>query len=163
MISRSHVGGFWGGVVAVIVCHALNHFFHDRRRKRVKHITIPNMPHLPQFSHATVCGDIVHISGCIGLEGDTMQVVEGGIEAETTAALHCVRRILENCGRGARLLKVNVYIKGNSKERFMEMNNAYSRFFEEVGWEYCARITVGCGALALGAQVEIDAVATTGV
>jgi 2-iminobutanoate/2-iminopropanoate deaminase len=124
-----------------------------------ENVIVAGMPHLPQFCHATISDDTMYISGCIGLNGDEMALVEGGVEAETTAAMEYVRRIMQSNGRKCKLLKVNIYLKDNTKERFMDMNSGYSRFFEMTGWEYCARITVGCGGLALGAQVEVDAVA----
>ena len=57
------------------------------------------------------------------------------------------------------------FLKDATKERTMEYNNAYAEFFEEKGlttlprkisqlifywWTNWARITVGCGELALG-------------
>ena len=52
---------------------------------------------------------------------------------------------------------VHVYLVDNTKERFAMMNAGYLEFMGERPLP--ARITVGCGALALGASVEIDVVA----
>lgn len=153
-----------GLVNFVVISFAVHHFYRMcvpllKETVSPQNVIVPGMPRLPQFSHATISGDMIYISGCIGLNGDKMELVEGGVEAETMAAMEYVRRIMESNGRKCRLVKVNIYLKDNTKERFMEMNKGYSSFFDTIGWEYCARITVGCGGLALGAQVEVDAVA----
>lgn len=136
----------------------------DQSISEVEHIIIPNMPRLPEFCHASVVnGNTIYISGCIGLDGNDMKVVEGGIGKETIAALECIKKIMIHCTNGeddkAELVKVNVYLKDNSKDRFYEMNDGYAKFFKTMSQSYPARITVGCGALALGAQVEMDAIA----
>jgi len=128
-------------------------------------VIVPGMPRLPEFCHATIHARLLHISGCIGLDGDNMRIVSGGIKNEIKAALLCVKRIMEYSETNyntdkCKLIKVNVYLKDNSKERFLELNEGYAEFFKESQWAYPARITVGCGALALGAQIEIDAIAS---
>eukprot|EP00493_Phyllostaurus_siculus_P025529 UN25873 len=56
------------------------------------------------------------------------------------------------------LIKLNVYLKDNDKQKFQDMNKAYTKYFAKLKITALpARITVGCGALALGASVEIDA------
>ena len=50
-------------------------------------------------------------------------------------------------------------MKDNGPQRFAEMNQAYVAFFKSRNAPVCARITVGCGNLALGSDVEIDGIA----
>lgn len=130
-------------------------------------VILPDLPRLPEFCHATIHNGLLHISGCIGLQANEMRIVSGGIKNEIVAALGCVAEIMEyaaihhgeHISRKPKLIKVNVYLKDNSKERFFELNEGYAEFFRQHNLPFPARITVGCGTLALGAQVEIDAVA----
>jgi 2-iminobutanoate/2-iminopropanoate deaminase len=91
----------------------------------------------------------------LGAAPGTMELVPGGIAAETTQALRNIETILAACGCGlADVAKVNVYLSDMGS--FAVMNEAYVAVF---GAEPPARITVGCTALALGALVEMDCVA----
>ena len=72
-----------------------------------------------------------------------MQLVEAALRARGAAA--------------GDLAKVDVCLTDHTKERFAEMNAGHLEFYG--ARPLPARITVGCGALALGASVEIDAVA----
>ncbi|ETO35759.1 hypothetical protein RFI_01303, partial [Reticulomyxa filosa] len=51
------------------------------------------------------------------------------------------------------------FLKDNTPERYAQMNAAYVEFFKSQKADVCARITAGCGNLALGSDVEIDGVA----
>ena len=84
-----------------------------------------------------------------------MHLVPGGTGPETTQALRHVERILAACGATlADLVKVNVFLADIST--FEAMNAAY---LAVIGSDPPARITVGRADLALGAAVELDAVA----
>jgi len=84
-----------------------------------------------------------------------MQLAPGGVGPETAQALRNIETILHACGAGLDdLMKVNVFLA--DIERFAEMNEAY---LAVMGSDPPARITVGKAGLALGAAVEIDAVA----
>lgn len=91
------------------------------------------------------------------------ELVPGGIGAETHQALRNLLRAAQAAGASAdSFLKVNVYLRDNDAERFAEMNAAYKRFWDETSPHTPARITVGCGGLALNANVELDAVVSGG-
>ncbi len=118
-------------------------------------INVDGVGRLPAFSHATVVGDLIFVSGTLGTKPGSFDLVEGGMGPQTTQTLENIRSILG--GAGATLddvVKVNVYVTDMSV--FSEMNRAYLEIF---GDEPPARITVGCSALALGALVEIDCIA----
>lgn len=121
----------------------------------IKRINADGVARLATFSHATVAGDFIFVSGTLGVAEGTMELVPGGTGPETEQTLRNIEEILTACGAGfADLVKVNVYL--HDMDTFAEMNEAYQRI---IGTEVPARITVGRADLALGAQVEIDCVA----
>ena len=54
------------------------------------------------------------------------------------------------------ITNLKVFLTNNNKQRYGQMNEAYVEFFRSRNLPVCSRITVGCSALALGADVEID-------
>ncbi len=110
---------------------------------------------LPAFSHATVAGDFVHVSGTLGTREGSFELVDGGMAAQTSQTLRNIGAILASAGAGfEHVVKMNVFV--TDMTQFADMNRAYLEFFGE---HPPARITVGCAGLALGALVEIDCVA----
>jgi 2-iminobutanoate/2-iminopropanoate deaminase len=123
-----------------------------------KKINVEGLGRLPAFCHAVVAGDFIYVSGTLGTEGEALKVVPGGTGPETTQALRNIERILQECGAGlSDLIKVNVFLSDMST--FPQMNEAY---LAVMGTDPPARITVGRAELALGAAVELDAVAYVG-
>jgi 2-iminobutanoate/2-iminopropanoate deaminase len=122
---------------------------------RVKRrVNVEGVPRLPAFSHAVQVDDHIYVAGTLGTDAE-LNLVEGGVHAETLQALDYIKRILEECGASLDdVVKVNVYLTDMST--FEQMNDAYLSVF---GDKVPARITVGCSALALGAGVEIDCLA----
>lgn len=121
----------------------------------MRKVSIEGMPRLPAFCHAVVAGDFIYVSGTLGMLPDTMQLVDGGTGPETEQTLRNIEAILAGCGATlADVVKVNVFLADMSA--FQEMNEAY---IGVMGSDPPARITVGRAELALGAAVEIDAIA----
>lgn len=118
-------------------------------------VVVEGLGRLPQFSHATVAGDLIFVSGTLGTLGDAFELVPGGTGPETTQTLRNIETILVSAGAGlSDVVKASVYLSDMST--FREMNTAYSAFFHE---DPPARITVGGAQLALGAAVEIECIA----
>ena len=118
-------------------------------------INVESLGRLPAFSHASIAGDLIFVSGTLGTKSGSFELVDGGMGPETTQTLANIRAIL--AGAGASLddiVKVNVFVTDMSA--FPEMNKAYLEFFPG---DPPARITVGCAALALNANIEIDCIA----
>lgn len=121
----------------------------------IRKINVPGVARLPAFCHATVAGQQVFVSGMLGAREGALELVPGGVAAQTTQALRHIETILAACGcRLSDVAKVNVYL--TDMATFGEMNDAYLGVF---GTDPPARITVGCSGLALGAAVEMDCVA----
>jgi 2-iminobutanoate/2-iminopropanoate deaminase len=107
------------------------------------------------YSQAVVSGDLVFLSGQIGLDPASGQLVTGGTEAEA-------ERVLENLGAvlGASgltfdsIVRTTIYLVDLAD--FAKVNEIYGRRFSA---PFPARATVGVAALPRGARVEIDAIA----
>lgn len=122
---------------------------------RAKKVNVESLGRLPAFSHAVVAGDFIYVSGTLGTKPGGLDLVEGGTREQTTQTLRNIETILQECGASlADLVKVNVFL--SDIKTFSEMNAAY---LEIIGSDPPCRITVGRADLALGAAVEIDAIA----
>jgi reactive intermediate/imine deaminase len=64
------------------------------------------------YSQAVVHNGIAYSSGSIGFEPSTMQIVEGGVEAQTRQALKNLKAVVEAAGAStASVLKTTVFLK----------------------------------------------------
>jgi 2-iminobutanoate/2-iminopropanoate deaminase len=105
------------------------------------------------FSAAIRDGDTIFVSGQIGLDADGKVVP--GVGDQTRAALRAIKDILEGLGSSmADVVQVRVFITDFAT--YADYNEAYREFFAE---PYPTRATLGTSELALGAGVEIEAVA----
>jgi 2-iminobutanoate/2-iminopropanoate deaminase len=109
------------------------------------------------YSQGIVHGDLVFVSGQLGVDPESGQVVEGGIEAQTERVMKNLGAVLEEAGSSlANVLKASIFLVDLGD--FAAMNEVYARY---VGPEFPARATVQIGALPSGALVEIEVVAHT--
>lgn len=105
------------------------------------------------YSQAVRAGDTVYISGQIGFDPSTMQMVEG-IDAQIDRVFKNLAAVAEAAGLSLdAAVKVNVYLTDLS--HFARVNETMARYFTE---PYPARAAVGVAALPRGALVEMDAV-----
>jgi reactive intermediate/imine deaminase len=96
----------------------------------------------------------VYLSGQIPLDPKTMQLVEGGFEAQARRVFENLRAVCRAAGGDfGNVVRVTVYLTdlGN----FAKVNEVMATYFRE---PYPARAAVGVAALPRGAAVEIDAV-----
>ncbi len=106
------------------------------------------------YSQAVKVDNTVYISGQIPLDPATMEVVEGGIEAEITRVFDNLQAVAEASGGSlANVVKLNIFLVdlGN----FPTVNEIMARYFSE---PYPARAAIGVAALPKGVGVEMDAV-----
>ena len=109
------------------------------------------------YSQAIVAGGFVFASGQIPLDPASGKLVEGDIEAQTARVLDNLRAVLEAAGSSLdQVVRASVYLVDLAV--FPRVNAVYARYFE--GDPKPARSTVQVAALPLGAQVEIDVIAT---
>lgn len=107
------------------------------------------------YSQAVLTQTLVFTAGQIGLDPVTMDIVTGGVEAETRQALTNLKHVLESADSGLNyVIKTLVFLRDMND--FAKMNAIYAEFFPE---NPPARSTVQVAALPKGAAVEIECVA----
>ena len=107
------------------------------------------------YSQAIRTENLVFTAGQVGLDPATMEIVEGGIEAQTRQVLTNLRNVLEAADSGLNfVIKTTVFLQ--SMRDFANMNAIYSEFFPE---NPPARSTVEVAGLPKGALIEIECVA----
>jgi 2-iminobutanoate/2-iminopropanoate deaminase len=112
------------------------------------------------YSQAIVHGGLVYCSGQVALDPARMELVTGGIEAETRQVLTNLGHVLTAAGSSLeRVLRTTVYLQ--HMDDFAKMNAVYGTFFPSQGERGAppARATVEVAKLPKGALVEIDCVA----
>jgi reactive intermediate/imine deaminase len=110
------------------------------------------------FSEAVRVGNVLYLSGQIGIAPGTMKLVPGGMKEETRQTMANIRTTLVANGYAmGDLVKCTALLADMSK--WAEFNEVYKTFF--VG-HYPARSALGANGLALGAQVEVDCIAAKG-
>ncbi|XP_031349085.1 rutC family protein UK114 isoform X1 [Photinus pyralis] len=124
-----------------------------------KLISTPKAPRpVAPYNQAVVWDRTVYVSGCLGLDKDTMKMVSGGIKQETRQALVNLGHVLEAADSGYdKVIKVTVLMK--DIKDFGTINEIYKEFFKE---HNPARTAYEVGNLPLNALVEIEVVAGTG-
>ncbi len=107
------------------------------------------------YSVANRVDNLVFTAGQLGLDPDTMELVPGGVVAETRQALTNLQFVLESAGSSLNaVVKTTVFLRDIND--FGLMNGVYAEFFSE---NFPARSAVQVAALPKGGAVEIEAVA----
>lgn len=121
--------------------------------------TVPQRPGLEPgelpFSKVVEANGFVFVAGQIGDAPGSHGPVPGGIEAETRAMLDNVGRLLRAVGLDyADVVKCTVYMV--DFDEFATMNAIYREYFPT---DPPTRATVEVSRLAVGARIEIEALA----
>lgn len=107
------------------------------------------------YSAGIRTGNLLFVSGTLGMDPITGELVAGGIEGETRQALKNLENILVAGGASlASVVKTTVYMQNLGE--FPAMNAIYGEVFFK---EPPARSTVEVAALPKHASVEIEAIA----
>jgi len=107
------------------------------------------------YSQGIRFGDLVFVSGQLGIDPATGSLVDGGIAEQTEQVMQNLSAILEEAGSGLKqLVKTTIYLADLGD--FQAMNEVYAR---HLGNEPPARATTQAGGLPSGALVEIEAIA----
>lgn len=105
------------------------------------------------YSQAIRVNDTVYLSGQIGLDPSTMQMVEG-IDEQIHRVFQNLRAVTTAANSNLDgIVKLNVYL--TDLKNFAKVNEIMSAYFHQ---PYPARAAVGVSALPRGALVEMDGV-----
>jgi reactive intermediate/imine deaminase len=111
------------------------------------------------FSQAVRVGDVLYLSGAIGNVPGSMELVPGGIQAETRRAMDNIGAVLgENGLTFDHVFKCTVMLADMAS--WAAFNEVYLTYFKAD--RLPARSAFGAVGLALGAQVELECVAWAG-
>ena len=98
-------------------------------------------------------GETVYLSGQIGLDPVTMQMVEG-FDAQTERVIQNMKAVaIASGGSLDDIVKLNVYLI--DLINFSKVNDIMAKYFSQ---PYPARAAIGVAALPRGALVEMEAV-----
>jgi 2-iminobutanoate/2-iminopropanoate deaminase len=123
------------------------------RRRVIRPEKIPNTG-LP-YSPGILVGNTLYLSGNLGRDPVTADLVRGGIEAETRQALRNMREVLNAAGMDFKdVTTVTAYI--TSFDDFAKFNSVYREYFPA---DPPARATVQVAALNAAARIELQMVA----
>jgi 2-iminobutanoate/2-iminopropanoate deaminase len=107
------------------------------------------------YSQAVRIDGLVYTAGQTALDPATMELVEGGVEAQTHRVFANLKAVLEAAGSGLNyVIKTTVFLKDMGD--FAAMNGVYSSYFPE---NPPARSTVAVAGLPKGGMVEIEMIA----
>lgn len=109
------------------------------------------------YSQAVRVGNTVYLSGQIGLDPDSMVMVDG-IDAQIVRVFENLAAVAEEAGGSLEdVVKLNIYLTDLSN--FAKVNELMAKYFSE---PYPARAAVGVKELPRGALVEADGVLVIG-
>ena len=106
------------------------------------------------YSQAVKTGNTVYLSGQIGLDPDTMEMVEGDISARIHQVFKNLTAVCEAAGGSLDdMAKVTIFL--TDLDHFATVNEIMAQYFNE---PYPARAAVGVAQLPKDTDVEMDGV-----
>jgi reactive intermediate/imine deaminase len=106
------------------------------------------------YSQAVAAGGTVYLSGQVGLDPASGQLVAGGLESEARRAFDNLAAVAEAAGSSlASAVRVTVFL--TDLGQFAVANRIMQEYFRE---PYPARVTIGVAALPRGAAIEVDCI-----
>ncbi|KAM3614874.1 uncharacterized protein V6R79_020177 [Siganus canaliculatus] len=123
---------------------------------------IINTPKAPAaigpYSQGILVDRTLYLSGQVGMEPASGQLVAGGVQAETRQALANMGEVLKAAGCGYENVVKTTVLLANMND-FTAVNDVYKQFFTS---NLPARAAYQAAALPKGALVEIEAIAVLG-
>ena len=121
------------------------------------HLHAPSAPAaIGPYSHGVWAGELLYLSGQTPIDPATGTLIDGDVQAQTQRVFDNLEGALHDAGLTMNdVIKCNVYLTDMAS--FSAMNAAYSTRFSA---PFPARTTVAVAGLPLGADVEIELIAT---
>lgn len=107
------------------------------------------------FSEAVRVGNLLYLSGMIGVVPGTTKLAEGGIVAETRQTMENIKSAIERNGGSMNSVAKCLVMLADMAE-WGKMNEVYITFFPN---DRPARSSFGASGLALNSRVEIECIA----
>lgn len=121
----------------------------------MKRLDSPKAPQaVGPYSQALVTGDLVFLSGQVGIDRQTGQL-QNGLEEQTHQVFRNISYVLEEEGLTLKDVVKTLVLLSDIQD-YATVNGIYAQYFEE---PYPARSAFAVAALPLGAKVEIEVVA----
>ena len=112
------------------------------------------------YSQAIKYDKFVYLSGCLGVDPKTSQLVDGTIENQCKMALANMKNIIDSSGCNVNnIVKTTIYL--TNLAAFQSVNSIYNDFFVDncnSETPLPARTTIGINTLPLNALIEIEAI-----
>ena len=106
------------------------------------------------YSQAVRAGDTLYMSGQIPLDPKTMQIVDGGIDAQARQVFANLRAVAAAAGATLNdIVKLTILMADLAE--FAQVNDIMAAHFDA---PYPARVTYQVAALPRGARIEVEAV-----
>jgi reactive intermediate/imine deaminase len=106
------------------------------------------------YSQAVRVGDTLYMSGQIPLDSKTMQIVDGGIEAQARQVFANLHAVAKAAGASLNdIVKLTILLTDLGE--FAKVNEIMTAHFDA---PYPARATYQVAALPRGAKIEVEAV-----
>ncbi|WP_185866030.1 Rid family detoxifying hydrolase [Blattabacterium cuenoti] len=121
-----------------------------------KKFSIEKIPSYGAYSTCVLVGNLLFVSGQIGVDPKTGKLISDSIEMETKKIMENLKIILSENGIGFQnVIKTSIFIRNMS--HFSKINDVYSKFFHE--GNYPARETIQVSGLPKNASIEISLIA----
>ena len=125
----------------------------ERKKEILKSKRLPQP--VGPYSIGTRANNFLFISGQLGIDPVSNQLVQGGIEAQVRQALENLKSLIVDAGcKLSDVVKTTVFLKDIN--HFSSMNKVYAEFFNQ---DPPARSAVQVAALPKDGLVEIEAIA----
>ncbi len=108
------------------------------------------------YSQAVEINGLLYISGQLGIDPSSGNLMDGGVEAQAEQSMKNIRAILEEAKMGFdNIVKTTIFL--TSMSDFAKVNAIYEKYFTA---NFPARSTIQVAGLPKGGLVEIEVVAS---